>query len=41
MHSFVASRNEIQWKLRVKGTIGFWPDVKDDYPIVVLPSQRS
>jgi hypothetical protein len=37
MHSFEASHNKIIWDLRVRGEIRHWPDVKDDYPFVILP----
>jgi hypothetical protein len=37
MHSFNASNNKIEWKLGFHGEIPKWPDVKFDFPIVVLP----
>jgi hypothetical protein len=38
MHSFEASNNKIIWDLCVRGDIHRWPDVKDDYPFVILPA---
>ena len=38
MHSFVASNNKIIWSLHVTGEIPRWPDIKVEYPIVVLPA---
>jgi hypothetical protein len=37
MHSFDGGNNKIQWSLRVEGEIRRWPDVKETFPIVVLP----
>ncbi len=37
MHSFEASNNKIIWQLVVKGEIPIWPDIKEEYPIAVLP----
>jgi hypothetical protein len=39
MHSFEASRNKIVWKLTLKGAIAKWPDVSDEFPIVVTPER--
>ncbi len=41
MHSFEARNNKILWQLVVKGEIPIWPDIKDEYPIVVLPVNFS
>jgi hypothetical protein len=41
MHSFEAGHNKIIWSLRVHGDIYRWPDVKDEYPIVVLPMRHA
>lgn len=44
MHSFKASNNKIIWTLKVHANIPKWPDVKEEFPFVVLPmphSQRS
>jgi hypothetical protein len=35
--TFIASRNKLEWTLCVRGTIPRWPDLSDDYPIIVLP----
>ncbi len=37
MHTFEAGHNKVVWRLKVHGEIPRWPDVADDYPIVVLP----
>lgn len=39
MHTFIADRNKVEWALRVKGTIKNWPDIDDEFPVVVLPPQ--
>ncbi len=40
MHSFDASHNKIIWSIRFKGEIAFWPDVNDNFEIVVQPGNR-
>jgi len=37
MHSFEADNNEVIWKLTVHGDIKRWPDMKDQFPLVVAP----
>ncbi len=37
MHTFEGGRNKVLWRLKVAGEIPRWPDVADEYPIVVLP----
>jgi hypothetical protein len=37
MHSFEAPHNKVVWLLRVHGEIRRWPDVDDEFPVVVLP----
>jgi hypothetical protein len=37
MHSFSGQHNKVIWLLRVDGEIRWWPDVKDEYPVDVLP----
>ena len=37
MHSFEAGNNKILWFLVAKGEIPIWPDLKEEYPLVVLP----
>ncbi len=37
MHSFAASHNKIVWKLMVSGEIAHWPDVGEEFDLVVLP----
>lgn len=41
MHSLNTGSNKITWKLKVRGSIPRWPDVKDDYPIIVLPAKKG
>jgi hypothetical protein len=37
MHSFAADHNTIVWKLKVAGEIRLWPDVDQQFPLVVRP----
>jgi hypothetical protein len=37
MHSFKSANNKIAWALTVHGEIPRWPDVKDEYPVEVIP----
>ena len=34
-----ATNNKISWAIHVKGDLPFWPDVNDQYPVVILPMQ--
>jgi hypothetical protein len=38
MHSLQLSHNKIQWKLKLRGHIARWPDVAEEYDIVILPA---
>jgi heme/copper-type cytochrome/quinol oxidase subunit 2 len=38
MHSFESDNNKIVWTLRVHGEIERWPDLKEEFPVVVLPA---
>ena len=38
MHSLKLNHNEIKWLLKVKGEIKRWPDIDDEFPLVVLPA---
>ena len=38
MHTFVAPNNKVLWRLRVEGQIPRFPDVKDEYPVTILPA---
>ncbi len=38
MHSFTANHNKVLWTVNVQGVIHRWPDVKNEYPLVVLPA---
>ena len=37
MHSLEADHNEIIWTLHIKGDIARWPDVADEYALLVVP----
>ncbi len=37
MHTLEAAHNKVLWRLKVSGEIPRWPDIADEYPIVVLP----
>ncbi|HWB61126.1 MAG TPA: DUF3592 domain-containing protein [Chthoniobacteraceae bacterium] len=41
MHSLDTGHNKITWKLRVKGKIPRWPDMTEDYPLIVLPARKN
>jgi len=36
--SFAAPNNKILWSIRVHGRIAYWPDLKEEFPVTVLPS---
>jgi hypothetical protein len=38
MHSFESSNNKIVWVLTVHGEIRWWPDVKEEYKLLVKPA---
>lgn len=39
MHTFEGGRNKIQWKLKLHGSIVWWPDVITEFPLTVLPAE--
>ncbi len=39
MPSFTAPNNKVVWTVKVRGEISRWPDVDDEYEIVVTPPQ--
>ena len=41
MHSLDTGYNKILWQLRVRGKIPRWPDLSEDYPLVVLPLRKG
>ena len=41
MHSLDTGHNKIIWQLRVKGKIPRWPDLGEDYRLVVLPLRKG
>jgi hypothetical protein len=38
MHSFAAEHNKVIWTLKVEGDIERWPDVKEEFPLTLLPA---
>lgn len=38
MHTFSARHNKIEWLLRARGKIPFWPDVREEFSLTVYPS---
>jgi hypothetical protein len=38
MHSFDGGNCRLVWTVSFRGDIRFWPDLKDDLPVVVVPS---
>ncbi len=40
MHTFEADNNKILWSLDVRGDIKRWPDVKESFPIEIVPRTR-
>ncbi|HEY7368599.1 MAG TPA: DUF3592 domain-containing protein [Thermoanaerobaculia bacterium] len=41
MHSFEAPHNKVIWKLSLRGAIAKWPDVSEEFPIVVTPVREG
>jgi hypothetical protein len=41
MHSFEAPNNKIIWTLKVQGDIPLWPNVDDEYKLVILPETAA
>lgn len=37
MHSFEAPSNKVVWSLKLHGVIANWPDVQEDFPLVIHP----
>ena len=37
MHTFVAPHNKVLWTLAVAGEIARWPDVAEEFELLVLP----
>lgn len=38
MHSFEAPNNKILWIIRTKGEVAFWPDVKEELSVTLVPA---
>ncbi len=41
MPTFKGSNNTIEWVLKVKGSIPRWPDVNDEYEIIIIPNRST
>jgi hypothetical protein len=41
MHSFQSAHNRVIWQIELQGEIPRWPDVKENYPLVVLPAREQ
>jgi hypothetical protein len=41
MHSFEADHNKIVWEIAVRGSIESWPDVRNDFKIIVTPAKAQ
>lgn len=39
--TFMATNNKLEWRLTVRGAIPRWPDISDDYPVVILPARST
>lgn len=39
MHSFQAANNKIIWTLKLRGAVTLWPDIEDEYPLLVMPQK--
>lgn len=39
MHSFKSDHNAIEWALQVQAEIGLWPNVKEQFPLIVIPRE--
>jgi hypothetical protein len=37
MHSFASDNNRVVWSISLHGEIPRWPDVKEEFPVTVLP----
>ncbi|MHC4216224.1 MAG: DUF3592 domain-containing protein [Planctomycetota bacterium] len=41
MHSFEAKDNKIVWQIVVRGVVRFWPDIKNEFKIAVVPIEMA
>ena len=41
MHSWVGGSNKIIWSLHIRGDIPWWPDLKEEFPLTVLPRRTA
>lgn len=41
MHSFEAENNKIIWTIEIHGDIARWPDVKEEYKLIIKPEKIS
>ena len=41
MHSFEAANNKIIWSLKLRGDIARWPDIEEEYVLLVAPQSNA
>jgi hypothetical protein len=41
MHSWASNHNKIVWAIKVHGDIPRWPDIKEEFPLTVLPAANK
>jgi len=41
MHSFRSQNNEIGWRIKLHGSISLWPDISEEYPLIVRIPTRE
>jgi hypothetical protein len=41
MHSFETKDNKIIWQIVIRGVVHFWPDIKNEFKIAIVPSGMS
>lgn len=41
MHSFEAEDNKIIWQIVIQGVVHFWPDIKNEFKIAIVPTPMS
>ncbi len=41
MHSFSCPNNAVRWRIGIQGVIENWPDISEEFPIVVLPKKLA
>jgi hypothetical protein len=38
MHSFTSKHNRIAWSIRIDGAIEWWPDLSEEFALIVMPA---